>query len=205
MPITNDPSMEGESIDQIIADYLQAVETGRPPDRQQLLARHPELAAALREFFADCDRMDRLAAPLHVGDPEATQPPEGVSETTPITVSYFGDYELLQEIARGGMGVVFRARQKSLNRMVALKMILSGQLASPADVRRFRTEAEAAANLDHPNIVPIYEVGEYEGQHYFSMKLIEGTSLAEELRAKAQRTQSSAKTPPGETLRSLRL
>src|SRR5262245_45940183 len=119
MPITNDPSMEGESIDQVIADYLQAVEAGRPPDRQQLLARHPELAAALREFFADCDRMDCLAAPLHVGgNLEATQPPEGVSETAPITVSYFGDYELLQEIARGGMGVVFRARQKSLNRMV---------------------------------------------------------------------------------------
>ena len=171
-----------DPLDAVIAEYLQQVEAGVVPDREALLVRHPELADRLREFFADYDRVDRQAGDLRLSNqPHGTTEGEEQSDGLP-RVRYFGDYELLEVLARGGMGVVYKARQVSLNRVVALKMILHGQLATPRDVARFRAEAEAAANLDHPHIVPIHEVGEHEGQQYYAMRFIEGASLARQPR-----------------------
>jgi serine/threonine protein kinase len=123
MPDAPSPSQRDERLEQILADYLHSVEAGNAPDRAELISRHPDLAADLGSFFRNRDAMHRMAEPIQdqslalaetIGRSES---PAGAG----TTIRYFGDYELLEEIARGGMGVVYRARQVSLNRIVAVK------------------------------------------------------------------------------------
>ncbi len=155
---------------------------GRGPGLDALTREHPDLSGELRELWAAVMIADAVALystqNLHTAAPPRTTGFEKPAGELPRRI---GDYELLAELGRGGMGVVYQARQVSLDRMVALKMLLRGGMATADDVARFRAEAEAVARIDHPNIVPIYEVGELDGQPFFSMKFVAGTTLAARL------------------------
>src|SRR5260370_32687683 len=177
VPRFTDSGAGEERLDEAIASYLKAAKFGQAPNRQDWVAQYSDLATELEVFFADQDHFDRLAAPLRQILPPLSSAPH-LSPLTPI-----GNYELVKEIASGGMGVVYKARQTNLNRIVALKMLRCGPQSTAADLQRFRTEVEAVAQLDHPNIVPIYEVGDWTRSEpgafggfgppvpYFSMKL----------------------------------
>src|SRR5262245_16492776 len=165
-PPDRDGTRYGESAGEVDPTRCPAdapAEEGRPTPDSVSVAAGDEHAT---RYPASATRQEAPLAPLSTGQADVVRLPHDL-----------GDYILLEKIAEGGMGVVYKARQQNPNRLVALKMIRSGQFANEDDVRRFRQEAEQAAALDHPNIVPVYEVGVAGGQHFFTMKLIEGGGL----------------------------
>ncbi|WP_417746418.1 protein kinase domain-containing protein [Rosistilla oblonga] len=199
----NDPLLEVAE-----RELLELVDRGETPRWDEFASRYPEDLDSLRQIYdrllnaetqdfqpapqaaetddaADLDTCSLNSGPGNESTVDATASSAGTSSQPSVAnrlPRQFGAYELLDELARGGMGVVFRARQVKLNRIVALKMILSGELAGEEQVRRFYVEAEAAAALDHPGIVPVIEVGQHEGQHFFSMGMVDGASLAATIR-----------------------
>lgn len=162
------PPEEQERIACILDEYLAALERGQPVTPEALLAAHPGDATRLQAYLSGLQLFHAAAAPAN----------GGLAVDRPRAGRTIGDYDLLREIGRGGMGVVYDALQRSLRRRVALKVLPFTSSQDPRHIARFKNEAQAAAQAQHPNIVPVFGVGEAEGVHYYAMQLIEGESLA---------------------------
>ena len=210
-----DPKAQDDPLDEAFAAYLRLCDEGLVGSREEFLAQFPELAGDLKQLIEAADLMDRFSSgssaaankpgaetvEAHVGDgesggdPAATLPmanrPKG--DPGPTLPFDLGDYQLLEVIGRGGMGVVYVAKQNHLDRMVAVKMIRSGMLADESEVRRFYTEAQAAARLRHPGIVAVYQFGHRAGHHFYSMEYVVGTDLQRKINSETLPPKSAAR------------
>lgn len=171
-------------VDLLFAEYLECIDAGNEFDLALFLQQHADYANDLRELIEVDDLFAGRkieASHIHADSSRTVSFEKTTNADAPALgtrLQYLGDYELLEEIAHGGMGVVYKARQRSLGRIVAIKMIRRGDLATAGEIQRFRNEAEAIASLQHQHIVAIHEVGEHNGQYYFSMNFVEGGNLS---------------------------
>ena len=168
---------------EVLLAYVEALQADQKPDRDQILAAHPDLRHDLESFFADHDEVERLTSPLRPlrrGDAhgQGGSPRDQAHGDLPVSVSSAVTFRLLREVGRGGMGVVYEAEQISLRRRVALKVLPFAAAIEPRRLERFKTEALAAAHVQHERIVPVHAVGCERGVHYYAMQFIEGQSLA---------------------------
>jgi len=216
------PASTQDELAAVLEQYVTDLEQGRAPQLDELTAAHPHLASLLPEYLEGVRLIhDALAKEPPAADPhgevdqlaereelakecELTPPaphvlPEKSEAGDPPTAGQIGDYELVRELGRGGMGIVYEARQISLNRRVALKMLPFAAVLDERQIARFRTEAQAAAGLHHPHIVPVFAVGQERGVHFYAMQFVDGQSLGQaikELRAAGMTPgNSSAATP----------
>ncbi len=173
------PSDRDSRLGKLIEQLLSQARAGAPAEVEDLAARHPDLAGELRELWETALLAEAVGS--RWGDAQAGDRFGAPSPVTLPANTTLGDYELLETLGQGGMGVVYRARQASLGRIVALKMVLRGSLASATDLARFRGEAQSAARLRHPHIVPVFEVDEHDGLPFFTMQYIAGRTLAQRL------------------------
>ncbi|MFG0261644.1 MAG: serine/threonine-protein kinase [Novipirellula sp. JB048] len=209
-----------DPVDEAFAAYLRCCDAGDVTSREDFLRQFPDVAAQLKQLMEAADLLDQvtsasglsshdrvvdheaatIALPRAAGaqsdvDPAITLPMAKRSKHDPGPTLPFdlGDYELQQVLGKGGMGIVYLANQKQLNRLVAVKMIRGGMLADDSDVRRFYTEAQAVARLNHPGIVPVYQFGQRAGHHFFSMAYIRGSDLQRKLDSKGLAPEQAAR------------
>jgi WD40 repeat protein/serine/threonine protein kinase len=185
MSISASSDERQQRFEEVVAAYLEAVEAGRAESLEVLLQRHPDLAEEITAFFAHQEEVARLAGPLR----ELAVVPTSPQTFAPMT-GILGDFRIVREIGRGGMGIVYEAEQLSLRRRVALKVLPLAGMLDPRHLQRFRNEAQAAACLQHPHIVPVYAVGSERGVHYYAMQLIDGRTLAQFLEQQHQGGQA---------------
>ncbi len=192
--VRHDPFLSNslEPIAEIVAQISARLERGEPVDWEQLIQQHASYATELQELRPAIESL--LSLGINAGDSMSPAAPREETDAGPHRT--LGDYEIVRQVGRGGMGVVYEARQISLDRQVALKVLPFAVLANPQQLRRFKNEARAAASLLHPHIVPVFAVGCDRGIHYYAMQFIEGPSLAEVLSHWQSHSQSALDGSP---------